>query len=109
MPRLNYVHSLMRGSQWWFLWYQLPATRLLHLSPLWDKKVDVLQVTDTKETTIEIRALMSARNSGEAFDLRCYVRENLIAFIEKNYPDSLPRTRAEIKGVDCNNPLSTTL
>ncbi|EOR94635.1 membrane protein [Arcticibacter svalbardensis MN12-7] len=84
-------------------------SRLLLLSPLWDKKVDVLQVTDTKETTIEIRALMSSRNSGDAFDLRCYVRENLIAFIEKNYPNSLPRTRAEIKGMDCNNSLPAAL
>ena len=68
-------------------------TRLLHSSPLWDKRVNVLQVTDAKERTLEIRALMSAKDSGIAFDLRVYVREGLIAFLQKNYPESLPRTR----------------
>lgn len=94
------------GTAFFYLDYRIPVdkvreelTRLLELSPLWDKKVNVLQVTDTKERTIEIRALMSARNSGEAFDLRCYVRENLIKFIENNYPESLPRTRAEVDKV----------
>ncbi|PRY55543.1 mechanosensitive ion channel-like protein [Arcticibacter pallidicorallinus] len=91
------------GTAFFYLDYRVPVekvreelTRLLQLSPLWDGKVDVLQVTDTKERSVEIRALMSARNSGEAFDLRCYIRENLIKFIENNYPESLPRTRAEI-------------
>lgn len=69
--------------------------RLLELTPLWDKKVSVLQVTNTTEKIIELRALMSARNSGEAFDLRCYIRENMVNFIQKNYPGSLPKTRLE--------------
>ncbi|WP_304068391.1 mechanosensitive ion channel family protein [Pedobacter glucosidilyticus] len=68
--------------------------RLLNHTPLWDKKVQIIQVTDAKEQTIEIRALMSAGNSSKAFDLRCYIRENLIDFIQKNYPDSLPKLRA---------------
>jgi hypothetical protein len=38
---------------------------------------------------------MSARNSSEAFDLRCFIREHLIAFIQAEYPESLPRTRSE--------------
>jgi hypothetical protein len=37
---------------------------------------------------------MSASNSSKAFDLRCYIRENLIDFIQKNFPDSLPKLRA---------------
>lgn len=72
-------------------------TRLLEESPLWDKKVNVLQVTDSKENYIEIRALMSARNSPEAWDLRVYVREHLITFIQKNYPESLPKTRIKFE------------
>ncbi|AYL95600.1 mechanosensitive ion channel family protein [Mucilaginibacter celer] len=70
--------------------------RLIVLSPLWDKRVKVVQVTDVKEHTIEIRVLMSAGTSSNAFDLRCYIRENLITFIQKNYPGSLPRSRNEI-------------
>ncbi len=68
-------------------------TRLLESSPLWDKKVNVLQVTDSKEKTVEIRALMSAKDSPTAWDLRVFVREKLIEFLQQNYPDSLPKTR----------------
>lgn len=68
-------------------------TRLLNITELWDKKVDVLQVTDSKETTIEIRILVSAKNSPTAWDLRVYIREKMIEFIQKNYPESLPKTR----------------
>jgi small-conductance mechanosensitive channel len=74
--------------------------RLINLSPLWDKKVQVVQVTDTKENNIEVRVLMSARNSSEAFDLRCYVRENLVGFIQQNYPGSLPRIRNEVSNLE---------
>jgi len=55
--------------------------RLLELSDLWDKRVGIIQVTDAREKTMEIRALVSARNSSQAFDLRCYIRENLLKFI----------------------------
>jgi small-conductance mechanosensitive channel len=62
-------------------------------SPLWDKRVCGLQVTDLREHTMEIRCLVSSRNSSESFDLRCLVRENMVAFIRDNYPDALPRVR----------------
>ena len=73
-------------------------SRLLRESKLWDGKVIGLQITDSKEKTMEIRALMSAANSSDSFDLRCYVRENLINYIQQNYPESLPKTRTEIYG-----------
>lgn len=68
-------------------------TRLLQSSPHWDGKVNVLQVTDAREHTLEIRALMSAETSPQAWDLRVYVREKLIEFIQRQYPQCLPRTR----------------
>ncbi|PRD56619.1 mechanosensitive ion channel family protein [Sphingobacterium gobiense] len=68
-------------------------TELLKGHPLWDGKVNVLQVTDFKERTMEIRCLMSCRNSGHAFDLRCYVREQMIQYIQSNFPESLAKTR----------------
>ncbi len=70
-------------------------TTLLTGHPLWDGKVNVLQVTDFKERTMEIRCLMSCRNSGQAFDLRCYVREEMIAYIHTNFPNALARTRVD--------------
>lgn len=64
-------------------------------SPLWDGQVVNLQVTDAREETVELRALVSARDSGTAFDLRCEVREKLIAFLRSEYPGALPRRRTE--------------
>lgn len=71
-------------------------TRILESTDLWDKEVNVLQVTDAKQDTVEIRALMSAKDSPTAWDLRVMVREKLISFLQANYPSSLPRTRIEM-------------
>ncbi len=68
-------------------------TRILQGSPLWDKKVNVLQVTDAQQNTVELRALMSAKDSPAAWDLRCEVREKLLTFLQEKFPDSLPKTR----------------
>jgi len=79
--------------------------RILEASrDLWDGKVCVLQVTDSKQETLELRALMSAADSGMAWDLRCRVREKLVEFLQKNYPESLPRVRAEIRDVPALGP-----
>lgn len=72
-------------------------TRLLNSTSLWDRNVNVLQVTDAKESTVEIRILVSAKNSPTAWDLRVFIREKMIEYIQKNYPESLPRTRVLIK------------
>ena len=71
--------------------------RILNASELWDKKVCVLQVTNTTEHTVELRALMSAQDASMAWSLRCEVREKLIDFIQKKYPKALPRLRAEME------------
>jgi small-conductance mechanosensitive channel len=71
-------------------------TRILSTSTFWDGKVNVLQVTDAKEHTLEIRALASAADASLAWDLRCEVREKLIQFLQRNYPESLPRVRASV-------------
>ncbi len=70
--------------------------RLLRESELWDKRVGIIQVTNTSEKTIEVRALMSADNSSNAFDLRCVIREKLVQFIQKNHPECLPKTRTSL-------------
>tara|TARA_R110000782_G_scaffold20675_10_gene55828 strand:+ start:6750 stop:7889 length:1140 start_codon:yes stop_codon:yes gene_type:complete len=63
--------------------------------PKWDGRVCVLQVTEAGERTLELRALVSSGNSGDAFDLRCDVRESLINFVRSEFPGALPRLRAE--------------
>ncbi|WP_282037890.1 mechanosensitive ion channel family protein [Saccharicrinis aurantiacus] len=81
-------------------------TRLLESTDLWDKEVNVLQVTNATEQTMEIRALMSAKNSPTAWDLRVFIREGLITFIQENYPDALPKTRIDIPEAIEADPLS---
>ncbi|HEY1808946.1 MAG TPA: mechanosensitive ion channel domain-containing protein [Acidobacteriaceae bacterium] len=71
--------------------------RICESSQKWKGQVCVLQVTDASEHTMQVRALMDARNSGDAFDLRCVVREGLIVWLQKNYPGSLPRYRGEME------------
>lgn len=70
--------------------------RICESTKLWKGQVCVLQVSDATEHTMQIRALMDARNSSDAWDLRCYVREKMIRFLQEKYPESLPRYRAEL-------------
>lgn len=88
-----------------FLWldYRTPVAavraeleRICRQSPLWDGRVCVTQVTETSEQAIQVRLLVSARNSGDAFDLRCIVRERMVDFLMREHPGALPRLRAEI-------------
>jgi small-conductance mechanosensitive channel len=72
--------------------------RILDTTDLWDKRTWALQVTDATESTIQIRALMSARNGPLAFDLRCHVREKLVQFLQDKYPLALPKHRQQLVG-----------
>lgn len=99
------VSADLLGTVFLYLDYTIPIepmrqelSRLLNANPLWDKRVNVVQVTDsTKDGSVEVRFLMSASNSSRAFDLRCNVREAMITFIQINYPESLPKKRLEFK------------
>jgi small-conductance mechanosensitive channel len=76
--------------------------RILQTTELWDKRTWALQVTDATERTIQLRALMSARNSPDAFDLRCLVREKLVQFLQERYPLALPQRREQQLNVGKN-------
>jgi small-conductance mechanosensitive channel len=65
-------------------------------SKLWDGAIVNLQVVDTNARTMELRALVSARNAPQAWDLRCEIREKLVAFLQKDMREALPRERADI-------------
>ncbi len=78
--------------------------RLLGTTKLWDKRVKGIQVTEAKVNCMELRVLVSARNSSNAFDLRCYIRENLIKFIKDTYPESLPLNRVVINDGGLKQP-----
>jgi small-conductance mechanosensitive channel len=70
---------------------------ILKESDHWDGKVCVLQVTNTSDRTVELRALMSAADASTAWTLRCEVREKLIEFVKREYPQALPKVRAELR------------
>lgn len=72
------------------------AERIVRASALWDNDVFALQVTDFRETVTEVRVLASARNSGRAFDLRCEIREKLLAYLQVSQPHAMPRRRETI-------------
>ncbi len=88
------------GTAFLYVDYSVPVealrqefTRVLEASQQWDRKVNALQVTDLTAQTAEIRCLASAANAPDLFDLRCIIREQMITFIQQNYPDVFPRTR----------------
>lgn len=81
---------------------------IVGVSPLWNGKTASLQVTDCKETTIELQANVSANNAAALGDLRCEVREKLIEFLQRKHPAALPRRRYELaeKSNEAIAPLS---
>lgn len=72
--------------------------RLLGLTELWDERVGILQVTDAVGGLVRVRALVSAHDAPTLFDLRCYVREGLVDWVQRAAPWGLPRTRFEGAG-----------
>ncbi|WP_245155659.1 mechanosensitive ion channel family protein [Paracoccus ravus] len=72
------------------------AERITRASPLWNGDVFALQVTEFRQREVEIRILASANHAGKAFDLRCEIREKLLAYLQRVQPSALPQTRASI-------------
>jgi small-conductance mechanosensitive channel len=77
--------------------------RLTKESAFWDGEVCSLQVTDASDRTMELRALVSAADSSNAWDLRCEIREKLIKFVQEKYPEGLPVFRAELHGINVSS------
>lgn len=100
----TYQSSKIMGTVYIYTDYTVPVERvrqkaieLIKASSLWDGDVAGLQVTDAREHTMELRALMSASDASKAWDLRCGVREGLIAFLQAEFPHALPRTRVDLQ------------
>jgi small-conductance mechanosensitive channel len=91
--------SELLGTIFLYVDYNVPfdkireeQTRILNNTDLWDGNVDVVQVTDTKPNYVEIRCLVSSKDSPTGWDLRVHVREKLIEYLQENYPESIART-----------------
>ncbi|MCJ0826563.1 mechanosensitive ion channel family protein [Luteimonas sp. 50] len=97
------------GSALLWLDYRVPMDamraelqRICNTDPRWDGRVCVAQVTDAAETTLQVRLLVSARNSGDLFDLRCAVRERMVAWLQQAHPEALPLQRLELARATAN-------
>lgn len=104
-PFENWTHTSATILGTVFLWldFTVPAKeiraefeRICKTLPLWDKRVCVMHVVDTTDRAMQIRLLVSAVDSGSAFDLRCQIREHMIGFIAQHYPEALPRLRTAV-------------
>jgi small-conductance mechanosensitive channel len=88
-----------------FLWvdYRMPlaplraeAQRACEASPDWDRRLCKLQVTEAGDKSMQLRLLLTSASSGQNWDLRCSVREALVDFMQREYPQHLPLMRAEL-------------
>jgi small-conductance mechanosensitive channel len=96
--------SQLLGTAFLWLDYRTPMAaireelaRLCAADERWDGRVCVAQVTETDRNVMQVRLLVSARNSGDLFDLRCAVREGLVAFLQARHPQALPRLRVDFE------------
>ena len=101
----TYTSAEIIGSAFFIVDYTIPVEevrhelkRIVEASPLYNGKVCALHVTEVTEHGMQLRAIMSARDAGAAFDLRALVREKLMEFIRAKYPHTLRRVRADIQG-----------
>jgi len=95
--------SAIIGSVFFYVDYTADVDRIrakveefTKASKLWDGKVCGVQVTDTTERTMQVRALVTAADSGKTWDLRCEVREKIIAWMRQEYPEAMPRLRGDV-------------
>ena len=106
-PFQNWTRTSARITGSVFIWvdYALPLeplraelARLCEGAKEWDRRVCVLQVTDANERAMQLRALVSSSGSAQNWDLRCIVREGLIAFVARKFPEALPVMRQSRTG-----------
>ena len=101
------ISAGLTGSVLLWVDYSLPVEKIREVvkkivesSALWDRRFWNLQVSDATEKSIQLRVLATAADASKAWDLRCEIREKLIAVIQKEYPQGLPRLRAGLAGSD---------
>ena len=94
------------GTVYLYFDYHLPIKELreefdryIETHPAWDKRKKALVVTDAKESSMQIRALVSAADPEKLWSLRCDVREALISFVQEKHPEHLAKTRIAVQSI----------
>lgn len=100
----TYSSAALLGTVFLYVDWTVPVAavrarleEVVRADPRWDGRVCVLHASDvTRDGLVELRALVSARSSGDAWDLRCAVREALLGWLAAAYPGALPRRRVTL-------------
>jgi small-conductance mechanosensitive channel len=112
-PFANWTRSSSSiiGTVYIYADYTLPVARLraraeeiARASRLWDGQIVNVQVSDAREQAMQVRILVSAKDSPTAWDLRCEMREKLIDFLQREFPGALPKTRSETRSLTPGTP-----
>jgi small-conductance mechanosensitive channel len=93
--------SQILGTVFLYLDYTAPmeviraeAKKITDAAPEWDRRVFAVQVTDASERAMQVRVLVSSNNAGANFDLRCKIREGVLAVLARDHPQCLPQVRS---------------
>jgi small-conductance mechanosensitive channel len=99
------------GTVFLYFDYHLPVNELreefdryIEAHPAWDKRKKSLVITDAKETSMQLRALVSAADPDKLWDLRCDVREALITYVQEKHPAHLVKTRLVVQALPSQTP-----
>lgn len=112
-PFENWTHtsSTILGTVFLWLDFSVPIDplraeleRICQASPVWDQRVCKVQVTDANDRAMQLRFLISAQNAGDAFELRCVIREGILGYVAKHYPEGLPRVRSSLDPLEMAPP-----
>ncbi len=107
-PFQNWTRSSAQIIGTVFIWvdYRMPLQPLREAAQAacsaaveWDKRLCLLQVVEAGERSLQLRVLLTSGNSSLNWDLRCKVREALVDFMQREYPQFLPVVRVEGEGV----------
>ncbi len=97
------VSANLLGSVFVWVDYTVPLDQIrealkeiVESDPLWDKRFWNLQVTEASERTMQIRVLATSADSSKSWDLRCNIREKLIAYLQRQHPQCLPKLRTDL-------------
>src|SRR5690606_19219178 len=71
--------------------------QVIDASPAWDRRTSSVFVTDSQGGFVTVRFVMSAKDSGDLWAIRCEVREKMMTWLQQEHPEALPRTRLNLE------------
>ncbi len=88
----------MTGIVYWHVDHSAPIAAMreklqdiLRECPAWDGRAYGLVVTDSTPNTIQVRALVTAKDADDIWTVRVTVREQMITWLSAEHPYALPR------------------